>query len=282
MKTIPKIKTLRTELDTLRARGKSIGFVPTMGALHEGHLSLIRRCRKENDITVISIFVNPTQFGPGEDYKSYPRPQEKDLSLAREEDVDIVFVPTVKEMYPQPHRTSIDIKEITGQLCGKTRPGHFEGVATVVAKLFNIVSPQTAYFGQKDYQQTLVVRQLVKDLNLPLKIAVCPIIREKDGLAMSSRNKHLSPKHRREAAVLYQSLKSAKQKILTGERNVKKIIDFIRSTIKNKSSGEIDYVSCVNAADLKPLRKIEGKVLIAVAVGFGKARLIDNILVQTK
>lgn len=282
MKTITRIKPLRAELEALRKKGKSIGFVPTMGALHEGHLALIRRCRKDNDVTVISIFVNPAQFGPGEDYAAYPRPKQNDLRLAREEGVDIVFSPSAEEMYPRPYRTYVDIKEITGTLCGKSRPGHFEGVATVVAKLFHIVSPRAAYFGQKDYQQTLVVRQMVKDLNLPVRIKVCPTVREKDGLAMSSRNKYLSPKHRREAAVLYRSLKTAEAKILDGERNVKKIIDFIHSSIKNNSSGVVDYAVCVDAADLSSLKTVKGDVLIAVAVGFGKARLIDNILVQTK
>jgi pantoate--beta-alanine ligase len=251
-----------------------------MGALHEGHASLLRRCRRENDLAVVSIFVNPKQFGPAEDFKSYPRPAEADRGLARKAGVDIVFYPPDKEMYPHPYRTYIEVEEMTGHLCGRFRPGHFKGVTTVVGKLLNIVQPDVLYLGQKDAQQAAVLRQMVRDLNFPIAVRICPTVRGCDGVAISSRNVYLSPQERHQAAVLFRSLQEAKEKMQSGERSLPAIIQGIRRRIFKETSGKIDYVECVNANTLEPLSSLEGKIMIALAVRFGPTRLIDNILVQ--
>lgn len=264
-----------------RNKAKSIGFVPTMGALHEGHLSLIRHARKENDITVVSIFVNPAQFGPKEDFKRYPRPINKDIFLCKKEGVDIIFHPDVKMMYPGDFKTYVTVEGLSGVLCGKSRPGHFRGMATVVIKLFNIVSPDAAYFGQKDAQQTVIIKKMACDLNIPIKIKVIPTLRQKDGLALSSRNLYLSKGERADAFVLYDSLNSAKELIDSGIRDTDKIIKNMRRLICEKNTAKIDYLSIVDLDTLEPVKKITGNTLIALAVWIGKTRLIDNIIVRT-
>ena len=279
MKIISSIRSLRKYLNTYRCKNKSIGFVPTMGALHEGHLALIRKCRKENDIVVISIFVNPAQFGLKEDYTAYPRDKKHDCALARHCGCDIVFYPSVSAMYPGGFTASVTVKDISEILCGARRPGHFQGVATVVAKLFNIVEPRRAYFGQKDFQQVVVIRHLIKDLNFPVALRTLATVREKNGLALSSRNSYLSKEQHEEAAVLYRSLRCAKRKILDGERKASRIKSLIKHMIRS-TSGTIDYIACVDSKTLEPLTHFEGKCTIALAVFFGKARLIDNIVLQ--
>lgn len=282
MRVLTTIDAVRNEIQKARRKNHSIGFVPTMGALHEGHLTLLRRARRKNKLVVMSIFVNPLQFGPKEDFRRYPRPKKKDIFLAKKENVDIIFYPSVKEMYDERFLTGIRVNEITQTLCGASRPGHFDGVATVVGKLLNIVTPDRLYLGQKDAQQCAVIRQMVRDLNFPVEVIVVPTVREKDGLAMSSRNQYLTAQHRREAPVLYQALTAARLQIRKGERRPEKILRTIRSKILEGSSGKIDYVACVDAKTLEPLGQIKGDVLIALAVWFGKARLIDNILVRPK
>jgi len=280
MRTIRSIKTLRRFLRQAKRQGKTVGFVPTMGFLHTGHCSLLRKCRKENDVVVLSIFVNPKQFGKNEDFSQYPRDLKHDEILAKKENVDIMFHPSEKEMYPTGHRTEVKVKELSEMLCGRFRPGHFAGVATVVAKLINIVAPDGIYLGQKDAQQAVIIRRMVQDLNFPTMIKVLPTVREKDGLAMSSRNSYLDPTQRSQAPILYQALTAAKTAILKGERNPRTVCDMVRSLIRAKTESPIDYVACIDAETLQPLKTIRGTVLIALAVWFGKARLIDNILVR--
>ena len=282
MQIIKTIFPLRAALAGLKQTRPSIGFVPTMGSLHEGHASLLKRCRKENDLSVLSIFVNPRQFGPQEDFASYPRDKKKDESLARREKIDILFYPSVEEMYPADFLTYVEVGRMSGVLCGQRRKGHFRGVATVVVKLLNIVSPDVLYLGQKDAQQTVIIHSMVKDLNIPVAVKVLPTIREKDGLAMSSRNRYLTENERREAPVLFQSLKQAKKLLQGGERNPQTITRGIADTIRASSSGRIEYVACVDADTLTPVSVIKGRALIALAVWFGKSRLIDNIVLTVK
>lgn len=253
-----------------------------MGALHAGHFSLLRRCRKEQDVVVLSIFVNPTQFGPNEDYQTYPRTFKKDLALARKAGVDIVFYPAVQDMYPEEFATFVDVPEpLTRTLCGKSRPGHFRGVATVVLKLLNIVRPDALYLGQKDAQQCVVLKEMVRDLHVPTRVVICPTVREPDGLAMSSRNKYLNLRERREAPALYAALKAARKKIRSGEHRAKIILRELRHHIKTHTSGEIDYLACVDPQTLIPMKTIQDRALLAVAVRFRHARLIDNLIVST-
>ena len=282
MKIISNVKSLRSHINQTKLQKKLIGFVPTMGALHEGHAVLLTHSKRENNITVLSIFANPTQFGPKEDFRPYPRTRTQDVLLAKKLNVDIIFYPSVKEMYPTPYLTSINIEKITQNLCGRFRPGHFRGVATVVAKLLNIVQPDTLYLGQKDAQQCMVIQQMIRDLNFPTTVKIIPTVREPDGLALSSRNQYLTPKEHKEAAALYHSLRLAKKKIQEGTRKASKIIKFIKSCIAQKTSGKVQYVECVDADSLQPLKTLQGKILIALAVWFQKARLIDNITVNIK
>lgn len=278
MQVIRSIKSLRRAVAKAKSAGQRVGFVPTMGALHEGHLSLIRRCRKENDLVILSIFVNPTQFGPAEDFARYPREEKKDKKLAKQEKVDIIFYPSVKTVYLKGYLTYIDVEKLTQPLCGQSRPGHFRGVATVVGKLLNIVAPDVVYLGQKDAQQAAVVRQMVRDLNFPVAVTVCSTVRDIDGLALSSRNGYLSPAQRKEATVIYRSLREAKARARQGERRAGTLLRGIRSRILRESSGVPEYIECVQAQTLVPLKRIEGKVMISVAVRFQKTRLIDNIV----
>ncbi len=280
MQVIHQISELKKTIKETKEKGLSIGFVPTMGFLHEGHLFLMRTARKENDLLVISIFVNPLQFGEGEDLEEYPRDLTKDRELAYEVGCDLVFAPPVQEMYPPRYATFVDVERLTGNLCGVTRPGHFRGVTTVVTKLFNLVQPDRAYFGQKDAQQALVLKKMVNDLNMNLELIVLPTVREEDGLAMSSRNSYLSPQNRREAAILYRSLQQAQEMVAGGERDASVIKETITMTIKNNTSALIDYIEITDTRNIKPLAILEGECLIALAVKFGETRLIDNLLVE--
>ncbi len=282
MLKIRSIKKMQLLLEVARQEKKRIGFVPTMGSLHEGHQSLLRKSKKDNDLSILSIFVNPKQFFANEDFALYPRDEKKDEILAKKEKVDIILYPSIKEMYPDGYKTYVDVEQLSNVLCGESRSGHFRGVATVVAKLLNIVCPDKLYLGQKDAQQAVIIKQMVNDLNFPSKIEVMPTVRENDGLAMSSRNSYLSMKHREEVPVLFKSLKLAKYKILKGETSAGQIIRQIRSNITQNTSGRIDYIECVNAETLQPLRTLTGRVLIAVAVWFGRARLIDNIILRIR
>ncbi|ADQ45604.1 pantoate/beta-alanine ligase [Caldicellulosiruptor kronotskyensis 2002] len=282
MFVVKKIQEMKDIIKKLKKEGKSIGFVPTMGYLHEGHLSLVRLSKQQNDITIMSIFVNPIQFGPNEDYDRYPRDFERDKSLAEKEGVDYIFYPSVEEMYPEDFKTVVSVKKITEIMCGKSRPGHFDGVATVVLKLFNIVNPDRAYFGQKDAQQLAVIKQMVKDLNLDVEIVPCPIVREQDGLAMSSRNVYLSEEERKSATVLYRALNLAKEMIEKGQKDVSSIKRAMEEMILKEKYTKIDYIEFVNNDTFEIISKVEGKVLIALAVFVGKARLIDNIVVEAK
>ena len=278
-KVISHLEAIRKYAAKVKSSGKTIGFVPTMGYLHSGHLSLIKQAKKDCDICLVSIFVNPIQFGPREDYKKYPRDLEVDSILAKSAGGDCVFYPQAKDMYGLGYSTYVNVEKITDYLCGASRPGHFRGVATVVAKLFNIIRPDIAYFGQKDFQQALVIKKMVKDLNIPLKIKVMPIVRDSDGLALSSRNVYLSAEERSDALVLFRSLQKAREIILRGERKAGKIIAAMRNEISRKKSAGIDYIAIADAETLEPLEYVKQKALIALAVYFGKTRLIDNIIV---
>jgi len=281
MKVAETIESVRNYIKAAHAKGEKIGFVPTMGALHIGHISLIEEAKKQADYVVVSIFVNPTQFGPGEDFEKYPRPLEKDLDICDKYGVDLVFAPTPQEMYSSRNLTWVTVEKLTETLCGRFRPGHFQGVTTVCAKLFNIVQPEVAFFGQKDAQQAIVIKRMVTDLNMPLQIVVCPTVREPDGLAVSSRNRYLSPQQRKDAALIYKSLQQCKEMIDTGATDVQQIIVEMRKVLQQIPSGQIEYVSIVNAESLEEIDHVSGKVLAAVAVRIGSSRLIDNILLDT-
>ena len=254
-----------------------------MGYLHKGHLSLVRKAKKENKIVVVSIFVNPLQFGPKEDFSRYPRNFARDSALLKKEKVDVIFKPSAKDLYPDDFQTAVSITRLSRPLCGRTRPTHFGGVCTVVLKLLNCVMPDVMYLGQKDYQQFRVVQQMVKDLHFPVKVAMAPIIREKDGLAMSSRNVYLSKTQRCEAAFLNQALREGKKQVSAGQRNVSKIKSAMRRVLNRTSQGRLEYLEIVNADTLEPVVKLtnRSRVLMALAVTFGKTRLIDNLLVRT-
>ncbi len=280
MKRVETIQSVRKLIKAARIKGLTIGFVPTMGALHIGHISLIEAAKKKTDFVVVSIFVNPTQFGPTEDFNKYPRPVEEDLRICRNAGVDVVFMPSANEMYPVENLTWVKVEKLTEPLCGQFRPGHFCGVATVCAKLFNIVMPDIAFFGQKDAQQVLVIRRMVADLNMPLKIVVCPTVREDNGLAVSSRNKYLTAQQRKDAALIYQSLLFCKDSIRKGVKNTKTIITGMRKILNKIPSAGIEYISIVDAETVQNIDKITGNTLIAVAVKVGSTRLIDNILVD--
>ncbi|MBI4432955.1 MAG: pantoate--beta-alanine ligase [Candidatus Omnitrophica bacterium] len=263
---------------------QSVGFVPTMGCLHEGHLSLVRLAKKENDVVVVSIFVNPLQFGPGEDYKRYPRSMERDRSFLKKAGVNFLLAPSEKNFYAKDFQTSVTVKELATGLCGRSRPTHFGGVATVVLKLLNIVGPDRIYLGQKDYQQFRVVEQMVKDLDVPVQVRMAPIVREKDGLAMSSRNVFLSAQERKDAPLVYRSLLEGKNLVKSGVRDVKRLQKAMRDVLKAAPHARVEYLEIVDAVNLRPMVKFPKAkpVLMAAAVFFGKTRLIDNILIRTK
>lgn len=280
MKVITTIHEMQLEISKIKNQSKSVGFVPTMGYLHEGHLTLIKKARKDNDVVVLSIFVNPLQFGPDEDFDSYPRDFDRDSVLAESEHVDFLFFPSVEEMYPSTPSIKITVEDRTNVLCGKSRPGHFDGVAAVLTKLFNIVMPHRAYFGLKDAQQVAVVDGLIKDFNFPIELIPVDIIREQDGLAKSSRNVNLLPDERIQAPVLYKSLQAAKLSIEKGERNPQVMISLITGMIETETHGRIDYVEVYSYPQLKPLEQLSGTVIIALAVKFSAVRLIDNLIVK--
>ncbi len=283
MRQIKSPAVLQKEIRQLIRKGKTIGFVPTMGALHEGHLSLIRKARRENDIVVLSIFVNPSQFDPKkEDFSAYPRDKKTDILLAKEENVDIIFLPTTDMMYPTPFLTSVEVAELTRNLCGRSRPTHFRGVTTIVVKLINLVLPDIMYLGQKDAQQAFVLKRMVKDLNFATKIKICPTVRAKDGLALSSRNQYLTSDQRRQAPAIYEALKKARQAVKSGVTSSQKIRKLIEQHISQHTDSKIDYIECVETETLNPVKHLKGNILIALAVKFNTARLIDNILVQAK
>ena len=280
MRLVRTICELRKVLSEVRSEGKSIGFFPTMGALHEGHLSLMRAARKETDFLVISIFVNPSQFDPSEDFAEYPRDLEGDLEEAEEVGVDLVFAPSTDEMYPAGFATFVVQERLTDRMCGLSRPGFFRGVTTVVAKLFNSVGPCVAYFGQKDYQQSVVVRQMVRDLNMEVEIRVLPTVREADGLAMSSRNKYLKPTERQQALCLYKALNEAKALVAAGESKSEKIIEKMKEIVARAPSAKIDYIVVADPENLEDIETFKGRALAALAVWIGKTRLIDNMLIS--
>lgn len=282
MRIITKVKEMQKVADELRREGKIIGVVPTMGYLHEGHLSLIRIAKRRSDVVITTIFVNPLQFAPHEDYDRYPRDFERDVKLAQSAGCDIIFHPSVEEMYPGNFLSYVEVEKLSKVLEGEFRPTHFRGVTTVVAKLFNITKPHIAVFGQKDAQQALIIRQMVKDLNFDIDIIVAPIVREPDGLAMSSRNVYLSETERKEATVLYESLKLAENLVAQGERNSKVIISKMEELIKSKPSAKIDYIAIVKPDTLEKVENLnEGnEYLIALAVRIGTTRLIDNTIVK--
>jgi pantoate--beta-alanine ligase len=275
---IRSIQLLSKKTKALIRKNKQIGFVPTMGFLHEGHLSLMKEARKENDIVITSIFINPLQFGMNEDFDSYPRDEKKDEKLAREIGVDILFIPDVKEMYPNKMQISMHVTDRTDVLCGSSRPGHFDGVITVLTKLFHMTSPDRVYFGMKDAQQAAVVEMLIRNLNFPVQIIGLPTVREEDGIAKSSRNVHLNTVEKEEAKWIYKSLKRGLQFVIDGEKNPVMIEKEVMDTIKNNTQGKIDYVQLLSYPDLKPVNEIDQQVILAAAVYFEKARLIDNLL----
>ncbi len=273
---VKEIRELRSLIKAWKREGLSIGYVPTMGALHEGHESLIKRAVEENDKVVVSVFVNPTQFGPNEDYDSYPRDINRDMEICINAGAAIVFNPEPSEMYYDNKSTSVNVSNLTSVLCGAKRPGHFDGVCLVVSKFFNIVTPDKAYFGEKDAQQVAVIKRMVRDLNIDVEIVACPIIREEDGLAKSSRNTYLSDEERKAALVLSRSLRLAKEALNHGERNANAIKEIIREEINKESLAKIDYVEIVDSESLENVQKIEKSILIPIAVYIGKTRLIDN------
>lgn len=282
MEIVEKMETLRQKLQAVRRQGRSIGFVPTMGFLHEGHLSLMRAARQQNDFVVVSIFVNPLQFGQNEDYEDYPRDLETDSRLAAAAGCDLIFSPPAQDFYPPGYATSVEVEgSMTKRLCGASRPGHFRGVTTVLAKLFNLVAPDDTYFGQKDAQQCLVVKKMLHDLNYGINFHIMPTVREADGLAMSSRNKYLNPRQRAVAPVLYQSLQQAEALILAGERDGAALKAAMHSRITSVPETVVDYIEIADTQGLRPLERLAGECLIALAVRLGSTRLIDNVIVNT-
>jgi pantoate--beta-alanine ligase len=274
---VTRVAELRTALDSERRMGRSVGFVPTMGYLHEGHMSLMVQARTTDDVVVASIFVNPLQFGPSEDLDSYPRDLDRDLEAAARAGVDLLFVPDVQEMYPEPPLTRVEVADLSTRLEGASRPTHFAGVATVVAKLLNAVGPCRAYFGEKDFQQLVVIRRMVRDLSFPVEVVGCPTVRELDGLAKSSRNVYLSPEERAAAPVLYRALQSGKATILAGERDPAVVHDLVAGIVEAEPLAELDYVAVVDADSLTVPEPLGGRLRLLVAARFGRARLIDNV-----
>jgi pantoate--beta-alanine ligase len=278
LKIFTTIEVMRNACRTARRDGKRLGFVPTLGALHEGHLSLVRAAKASCNSVAASIFVNPTQFGPNEDLATYPRPFERDRELLEKETVDLLFAPTVEEMYPPGAVTWVTVEELSSKLDGASRPGHFRGVTTVVSKLFNIVEPDAAFFGQKDAAQVAIVRRMVRDLCLPVEIVACPIVRESDGLAMSSRNSYLDSQQRKQALILHRSLMLVKNMVDRGERNTAKLIAAAREEFSREPSVRLDYFEIVDADSLDAIKDVQQGGLVVVAAYVGKTRLIDNLV----
>ncbi len=282
MNTVRKIKEMKSVVRDVRSLGKSVGLVPTMGYLHEGHLSLVQASLQSTDCTVVSIFVNPAQFGPKEDFKEYPRDLARDSQLLEKLGVDLLFCPDYTEMYPPDYKTYIEVESLQDKLCGPSRPGHFRGVCTVVLKLFNIVQPDVAFFGQKDTQQAIILKRMVSDLNLDVRVEVMPTVREEDGLALSSRNVYLDPEQRQSALCLSRSLNEAAGMIRSGERRTDPLMDRMREIIDREDLAKLDYIAIVDTGSLEPLKEIKKEALIALAVFFGSVRLIDNMMVSAE
>jgi pantoate--beta-alanine ligase len=282
MRIITSLRQMKAASARLKAAGRTIGFVPTMGSLHQGHLSLVRASKVSTDATVVSIFVNPTQFGPAEDLAKYPRDLKRDIQLLRREKVDILFCPREAEMYPPGYKTFVEVHDLQSKMCGRSRPTHFRGVSTVVLKLFHIVGPDKAFFGQKDAQQAVIIRRMVRDLNLDVKVEVRPIVRDSEGLALSSRNAYLSPAERKAALVLTKSLKEARILVEQGERKTAVLIERIRSRLQTEPLAREDYVVVVDTQEMEPLSLIKDRALIALAVFLGRTRLIDNVMVRIR
>lgn len=278
MRIIETVKEMQEAAESLRKEGRKIGLVPTMGYLHEGHLCLVRKAREISDVVVVSIFVNPIQFGPSEDLARYPKDFERDSHLLEQEKTDIIFFPDGKQMYPEKYSTYVQVRELEDHLCGKTRTGHFIGVATVVAKLFNTVKPHFAVFGQKDYQQLKVIERMARDLNMDLTVVPYPTVREKDGLAMSSRNAYLSAAEREKALLIYASMKKVEGLFRAGERDASALIDEAKLVLSSKEGVQIEYVTISDAETLVEIDRIQYKAVLAVACRIGKTRLIDNII----
>ena len=278
MKIYPSIQQMRAATRTAHAESKRVGFVPTMGALHEGHLSLVRTAKMQSDVVAVSIFVNPTQFGPNEDLAKYPRPFERDCGLLEKEGVDLLFAPAAEEMYPGGAVTYVNVEGMSDRLCGRSRPGHFRGVTTVVAKLFHILEPDAAFFGQKDAAQLAIIRRLVRDLNFPVEIVGCPIVREPDGLAMSSRNAYLNSAQRKAALVLHQSLQAVENCFRHGERSVTALIAAGKDKFARETSARLDYLDIVNPDTLEAMTELTSPALVAIAGYLGPTRLIDNLV----
>src|SRR5437867_1925574 len=282
MQIFKTIREMRAACSLAKGGGQRLGLVPTMGALHEGHLSLIRAAREQCDVVAASIFVNPTQFGPTEDFDKYPRSFERDCEILEREAVDLLFAPTVEEMYPEGIATWVTVEGLSDKLCGKARPGHFRGVTTVVAKLFQIVQPDAAFFGQKDAAQLAIIRRMVRDLNFAVEIVACPVVREPDGLAMSSRNAYLDPQQRRAAPVLYRSLMKIQEVFQQGERRTQKLIDAGKRSIADEPSVRLDYLEIVDPDTLDGAEEVSKTALVAVAAFVGSTRLIDNLRLSTR
>jgi pantothenate synthetase (EC 6.3.2.1) len=279
MKIIATVEEMGRAVREERRRGRSISLVPTMGFLHEGHLSLVRLSRAAADITVVSLFVNPTQFGPKEDLNTYPRDFERDAAMLRAEGADYLFAPAAEDMYASEHRTFVEVRDLQDKLCGRSRPGHFRGVCTIVLKLFNLVQPDCSVFGQKDAQQALILKRMIADLNVPVRMIVGPIVREADGLALSSRNTYLNPEERRAARILSLSLAEARTLIEAGERDAGRVLFRMRTLIEAEPTARIDYVEAVGPENLEPVSVLKNGTLIALAVWIGRTRLIDNLIV---
>ncbi|MBO5303888.1 MAG: pantoate--beta-alanine ligase [Lachnospiraceae bacterium] len=280
MKIVTTIKEVKETINEWRARGLSVGFVPTMGYLHEGHASLMKEAKKQTDKVAVSIFVNPTQFGPGEDYDAYPRDLDHDAAMCEAEGVDLIFHPSVEEMYGKNYNTYVNMETLGDELCGKSRPTHFRGVCTVVTKLFNIVNPDKAFFGQKDAQQFVIIKRMVKDLNMRVEVIGCPIIREEDGLAKSSRNTYLSAEERQAALILSQTIALGLDMVKNGEKDVNTLLTAMKEKIETEPLAKIDYVEVVDGETMQKVNTIEESVLVAMAVYIGKTRLIDNFMYE--
>ncbi|WP_028308700.1 pantoate--beta-alanine ligase [Desulfitibacter alkalitolerans] len=280
MEILKTIRDTKSCISELKKQGQTIGLVPTMGYFHDGHLELMRRSLEKGHATIVSLFVNPAQFGPAEDFDSYPKNLQRDLDLAKEIGVKAVFMPTINDMYPKGYKTYVEVEGLSNVLCGEHRPGHFRGVATVVLKLFNIVKPDEAFFGQKDGQQVIIIKKMVQDLDLDIPIEVIPTVREEDGVAMSSRNAYLSPVERQAAPILYQTLKLLEEMILEGERNVSLLLEAGKNNILKEPLADLQYIDIRSTDDLSPLEELRGEFMIATAVKVGPARLIDNIVLR--
>ena len=280
MKIVTTIAEAKEQIIEWRSQGLSVGLVPSMGYLHEGHASLMKEAVKQMDKVAVSVFVNPTQFGPGEDYDSYPRDLDHDIAICEEQGVDLIFHPSVEEMYGKNYNTYVTMETLGDELCGKSRPIHFRGVCTVVTKLFNIITPDKAFFGQKDAQQLAIIKRMVKDLNMNLEVVGCPIIREDDGLAKSSRNTYLSPEERQAALILSKTIFMGQEMVKNGERDVKTLLDAMKANIETEPLAKIDYVEVVDGETMQKVEKIEESVLVAMAVYIGSTRLIDNFMYE--